>query len=213
MASIQSWFGAPRDGGVRRHEGVDIFAPRGTAVYTVADGVVKTAGWKPVGGNVVWVESADGRYEYYYAHLNRIQVRKGQRVRAGDRLGTVGNTGNARAASPHLHFAIYRPGRRVPVNPAPLLEDPALADDGGKDGDLTELLVNPGSLGRWARVSVESVRLRGSPSTDGRVVAEVRADTPLFLLGGVGDWHRVVLKNGTTGFVAARFLMQSDDAQ
>jgi murein DD-endopeptidase MepM/ murein hydrolase activator NlpD len=210
VASIQSWFGAPRDGGARSHEGVDIMAPRGTSIYAVVDGRVASATWTPVGGNVVWLESTDGVYSYYYAHLDRVQVRRGQRVRAGDRLGTVGNTGNARAASPHLHFAIYRPGR-IAVDPASFLEDPPEAVDGGGSGDLTELLVDPASLGRWGRVAVESVRLRDSPSATGDVLAELHADTPLFLLGGVGDWHRVVLLNGTSGFISARFLMQSDD--
>jgi murein DD-endopeptidase MepM/ murein hydrolase activator NlpD len=207
--SIQSWFGDARDGGARSHEGVDIFAPRGTAVYAVVDGHVSSVQPTPIGGNVVWLEAEDGTYTYYYAHLERKHVRQGQRVRAGDRIGTVGNTGNARGSSPHLHFAIYLPGR-IPVDPAPLLENPPEADDSGGEADLTELLVNTASLGRWARVTVASVRLRGSPSVDGSVLAELRADTPLFLLGGVGDWHRVVLRNGTSGFVSARFLMHSD---
>lgn len=211
MSSIQSWFGAARDGGARSHEGVDIFAPRGTPVYAVVDGRVVSAGWTPVGGNFVWLESSKGDYTYYYAHLDKRQIARGARVKAGDKLGTVGNTGNARAASPHLHFAIYRPGRKRAVDPAPVLEKTAPeADDGGSDGDLTELLVNPASLGRWARVSVESVRLRGSPSLDGKLLTDLGVDTPVFLLGGVGDWHRVVLPNGTMGFVAARFLVQSD---
>jgi peptidoglycan LD-endopeptidase LytH len=205
MSSIQSWFGDVRDGGIRSHEGVDIFAPRGTLVYAVVDGRVASAEVTPVGGNVVWLDAADGTYTYYYAHLDRLHVRRGQRVSAGERIGTVGNTGNARAARPHLHFSIYLPGR-VPVDPAPLLETPPESDGGGDGADLTELLVNTESLGHWARVTAGNVRLRRSPGTDGSVLAELRADTPLFLLGGVGEWHRVVLRDGTSGFVVARFL-------
>jgi peptidoglycan LD-endopeptidase LytH len=199
LRAVGSWFGDPRDGGVRGHEGVDIFAPRGTPVVAVAPGHVTTARHTPVGGNVVWVQDATTELSYYYAHLDEILVREGTAVAAGDTLGTVGNTGNARGVRHHLHFGIYRPGR-IALDPAPLLASSSLA---------IEVDIEPSSalLGRWARVSADRVRLRSSPTLAGAVLAELNAATPVFVLGGVSDWHRVLLRDGTTGFVSARFTL------
>ena len=97
---IASFWGDARAGGSRRHEGVDVFAKRGTPVLAVARGRVSKAGQNRLGGNVVWLNT--GRYNYYYAHLDSQFVQAGQRVKLGDTLGTVGNTGNARTTSPHL---------------------------------------------------------------------------------------------------------------
>jgi peptidoglycan LD-endopeptidase LytH len=109
--AIGSGFGDPRDRGARAHEGVDIFAPRGTPVLAVADGWVQKARNTPTGGLVIWLTDGTSALTYYYAHLDEIHVRAGAHVRAGDVIGTVGNSGNARGASPHLHFAVYRPAR------------------------------------------------------------------------------------------------------
>ena len=119
-SSIGGVFGDPRDDGARSHEGVDIFAPRGTPVVAVADGLIEQARNTPTGGLVIWQADASSSLTYYYAHLDELLVREGTYARAGDIIATVGNTGNARGAQPHLHFAIYRPGR-IPLDPEPLL--------------------------------------------------------------------------------------------
>jgi peptidoglycan LD-endopeptidase LytH len=106
-SSIQSFFNAPRDGGRRAHQGVDIFAKRGTLVTAAADGFVSSTGTNRLGGNVVWVARPLRREFHYYAHLDRQFVEPGTFVKAGDVIGTVGNTGNARTTPPHLHFGIY----------------------------------------------------------------------------------------------------------
>ena len=116
---IRSSFGAPRDEGRREHEGVDIFAPRGTHVVAAADGIVSSVGTNRLGGNVVWVARPLRREAHYYAHLEAQVVRAGTRVKTGDTLGTVGNTGNARTTAPHLHFGIYAAGGAV--DPLPYL--------------------------------------------------------------------------------------------
>ena len=121
---IGSGFGAPRDGGAREHHGVDIFADRGTPVRAVTDGRVRT-GTGGIGGNHVWLSSGMlgiGGARYYYAHLDDFSVESGSRVQAGDVIGTVGNTGNARTTPPHLHFGIYT--GFGPVDPAPFLGPP-----------------------------------------------------------------------------------------
>jgi murein DD-endopeptidase MepM/ murein hydrolase activator NlpD len=128
---VSSFFGAPRDGGTRHHEGVDIFAPRMTPVLAVADGRA-TPRENHLGGHTVWLSTSG--LSYYYAHLERAAVAAGQRVRRGDVLGYVGNTGNAITTDPHLHFGVYRWGHGA-IDPLPLLESRHF-DDADDDGDL-----------------------------------------------------------------------------
>src|SRR5437764_6122668 len=100
-----SW-GNPRSGG-RRHEGIDIFAPGGTAVLSATRGIVTRGGTNTLGGQVVWV-LGPGLEWHYYAHLDRYgEFHPGDIVHAGDVLGYVGTTGNARGGPPHLHYGIY----------------------------------------------------------------------------------------------------------
>jgi murein DD-endopeptidase MepM/ murein hydrolase activator NlpD len=94
----------------RQHNGVDYGAPTGTAVRTVGDGVVETAGWQNGFGNVVHVRHAGDRTTVY-AHLSKIDVKKGQRIEQGQRIGAVGATGWA--TGPHLHFEFRVGGRHV----------------------------------------------------------------------------------------------------
>jgi murein DD-endopeptidase MepM/ murein hydrolase activator NlpD len=107
---LQSVFGDPRDAGNRRHEGVDIFATRGTPVVAATSGLVTRVNRTGIGGNVVWVWDPSRGLMFYYAHLDEQHVTAGTRVSSGDVLGTVGNTGNARSTAPHLHFGIYQRG-------------------------------------------------------------------------------------------------------
>jgi hypothetical protein len=118
-SSIQSYFLAPRDGGRREHHGVDIFAPRGTPVVAAAGGLVASVADNRLGGRVVWVVRPRAGERHYYAHLDEQLVSPGTPVDAGDVLGTVGTTGNARGGPPHLHFGIYTGGG--PVDPLPYL--------------------------------------------------------------------------------------------
>ncbi|HLO66568.1 MAG TPA: M23 family metallopeptidase [Holophaga sp.] len=105
-AWIGPGFGSPRSGG-RRHQGLDIFAPRGAAVRSATEGAVARVGWDRLGGRVVTVLGPGGEW-HYYAHLETWgPVREGQRVKAGQLLGTVGDSGNARGTPPHLHYGIY----------------------------------------------------------------------------------------------------------
>ena len=96
---LQSW---------RAHNGVDYGAPAGTPVRSVADGVVETAGRQNGYGNVVQLQHGAGKTTIY-AHLTKIDVRQGQRIEQGQRIGTVGSTGWA--TGPHLHFEFRVGGR------------------------------------------------------------------------------------------------------
>ena len=115
--AIGSRWGAPRDGGARSHEGVDVFAERGTPVVAAAAGRVTRVQETPIGGLVVWLRPDDAAVSLYYAHLDRQLVEDGARVAAGDTLGEVGTTGNAAGTPPHLHFGVYGPGGAVDPEP------------------------------------------------------------------------------------------------
>jgi murein DD-endopeptidase MepM/ murein hydrolase activator NlpD len=114
-----SW-GNPRDGGRRKHRGIDIFAPKGTPLVAVADGIISYIGEQPKGGNCLWLTTEDGT-SFYYAHLDRwaAGLYEGIEVKSGDLLGYVGNTGNAISTPPHLHFGISDNDEMV--NPYPVL--------------------------------------------------------------------------------------------
>jgi len=115
--------------GNRRHEAIDILAPRGTPVIAADDGVVTKLFTSKPGGLTVYEFDPDQRFCYYYAHLDRYAagLHEGQLLRQGEVLGYVGTTGNAPKDTPHLHFALIRldADRRwwkgTYVNPYPLL--------------------------------------------------------------------------------------------
>jgi murein DD-endopeptidase MepM/ murein hydrolase activator NlpD len=103
--------------GRRAHAGVDLAAPRGTAIIATADGVITTAGRESGYGNIVRIRHEMG-YETVYAHQNRIRVKVGQRVSRGERIGDMGSTG--RSTGSHLHYEVRVNGQ--PVNPMTYLE-------------------------------------------------------------------------------------------
>ncbi|MHB8912730.1 MAG: M23 family metallopeptidase, partial [Lysobacter sp.] len=100
-------FGAPRSGD-RTHDGVDIFAPRGTPVLSATRGVVLSVRESGIGGRQIWV-IGPARERHYYAHLDHWApgLERGNVLHAGDTIGSVGDTGNARGTPTHLHYGIY----------------------------------------------------------------------------------------------------------
>ncbi len=119
-SNIGSLWGEPRDGGVRRHEGIDIFALKGSNIVAAADGVIGYIDETNIGGKVVSLRPDGIPISLYHAHLDQQLVRDGQRVKKGDVIGTVGNTGNAKTTPPHLHFGIYASGGAV--DPLPFVK-------------------------------------------------------------------------------------------
>jgi peptidoglycan LD-endopeptidase LytH len=112
---------APRGEG-RRHQGQDIFAPRGTPVLSATNGYVLRIGLNNLGGQTVSVIGSGGRV-YYYAHLDSYApgLEVGDWVSTRTVLGYVGTTGNAQGTPPHLHFGVYTVNGAI--NPLPLLTD------------------------------------------------------------------------------------------
>lgn len=109
-------FSERRGDGGRRHEAVDILAPRHTPVRAVEAGTIAKLFPSKAGGTTVYQFDPTGRFCYYYAHLQRYaeDLTEGQQVSAGEVLGYVGTSGNAPTGTPHLHFAIFEltPDRR-----------------------------------------------------------------------------------------------------
>ena len=118
---IADTWGAARSQG-RTHQGVDIFAKRGTAVLSTTEGIVYKVGTNTLGGKVVWVLGPNSS-RHYYAHLDDYaqHIQQGDWVEVGEVLGYVGNTGNAKGTPPHLHYGIYL--STGAINPYPFLSD------------------------------------------------------------------------------------------
>lgn len=129
---LPNTFDEARAGGARRHEALDIRAPRGTPVLSADTGRISKLFTSDAGGLTIYASEPSGRFVYYYAHLDRYdpRVREGMAVSRGDTIGYVGTTGNAPPNTPHLHFAVMKLGdpKRwwdgAPINPYPLLVNP-----------------------------------------------------------------------------------------
>ena len=147
MRDIGGRFGAPREGGRRSHDGIDVFAPRGTPVVASTDARVSRVRETKMGGRVVWLRDEKRRHSLYYAHLDRQFVESGQMVRVGDTIGLVGNTGNARRTPPHLHFGIYARGEG-PLDPFAFVDPPAKR--------LPQVPVDSMWLGSWVRLGTDA---------------------------------------------------------
>ncbi len=125
VADVYPSFGAPRSGG-RLHEGVDIMAPRGTPVRAAAPGYVVRVDPDAISVTTV----GDGGIRYFYTHFDSLPagLAEGQYVDVDTVIGYVGNTGNAAATAPHLHFGVYYGGLGewcgwLPLDPLPWLVD------------------------------------------------------------------------------------------
>jgi peptidoglycan LD-endopeptidase LytH len=127
-SALNASFDDPRGQG-RRHEAIDILAPRGTAVHATSDGRIAKLFTSAAGGLTIYQFDPAEEYCFYYAHLDAYvpDLTEGQQVVRGQTIGYVGTTGNAPATTPHLHFAIFKlgPERRwwegEALDPFPLL--------------------------------------------------------------------------------------------
>jgi murein DD-endopeptidase MepM/ murein hydrolase activator NlpD len=130
--ALTDTFTQSRAGGARPHDAIDIMAARGRAVLAAADGRIEKLFTSEEGGLTIYERSSDGRRIYYYAHLDAYApgLAEGQSVRRAQKIATVGSSGNADPAAPHLHFAVHEMAEGEPwykgraINPYPLLARP-----------------------------------------------------------------------------------------
>lgn len=193
---IQSFWGADRDNGLRSHEGVDIFAPRRTPALAVADGTITRVTVNKLGGNVVFLRPEKKNYNLYYAHLDEQLVIEGQKVKAGDTIGLVGNTGNAITTSPHLHLGIY--SSSGPINPLPFVKQTST--------DLPPIKSATSNLGKFMRVGSRSASVRSGLLPDSEVVATLAPTTLVEIESANQSSYRVTLPNGSFGFLNSSSL-------
>jgi murein DD-endopeptidase MepM/ murein hydrolase activator NlpD len=112
---ITSYFGkrkSPFTGRRVMHEGLDIAANTGTPVIATADGIVSRAGYNPGYGKMVTIDHGYG-YRTIFGHNSKVLVKSGQRIKRGDRIALVGNTGQS--TGPHVHYELRMNG--VPIDP------------------------------------------------------------------------------------------------
>ncbi|MFH1572620.1 MAG: M23 family metallopeptidase [Acidobacteriota bacterium] len=199
--AIWSGFGEQRDGGRRKHHGIDIFAPRHTPVLAPSRAYVRRIADTGAGGRVVWLYDPKRSLHLYFAHLQTQDIRSNIWVDTGQLIGTVGNSGNARTTRPHLHFGIYSRGTG-PVDPhyyvAETRTEPA------------PISANTEVLGRWMRSSVEPVPLRASWGATRGESPSLERHLPLMVLAATRNLYRVRLPDGASGYVPARSLEMTD---
>jgi peptidoglycan LD-endopeptidase LytH len=192
-SAIKSGFGVDRDAGKRRHEGIDIFAPKGTPVLAATRGRITNVGENGLGGRVVWEWDDERNQSLYYAHLDVQLAREGMMVERGDTIGLVGNTGNARTTPSHLHFGIYRRGEGA-IDPYGFVHQPP--------SKTLLLSADTGQLGKLARITNPTARLK--TSFDARAPGSpLERETIVRIEAGSADQFRVELPDGLTGFVSS----------
>ncbi|MEC9158984.1 MAG: M23 family metallopeptidase [Bacteroidota bacterium] len=99
---------------LKMHKGMDFTAPIGTEIYATGDGVVERVGWVGGYGKTIMINHGFG-YKTRYAHCSKYKCRKGQKVKRGDLIGFVGNTGQS--TGPHLHYEVFKNKKQInPVN-------------------------------------------------------------------------------------------------
>jgi murein DD-endopeptidase MepM/ murein hydrolase activator NlpD len=200
--SIQSFYGDPRDGGRRLHEGVDIFAKKGTPVVAPTDGVVTRTGNTRLGGKVVWMYDRKRQHSYYFAHLDSQYVSGGETVLQGDTLGIVGNTGNARFTPPHLHFGIYQSRSKNPLYYISTLE--SLVDTSPLD---TSFQVNT------FRVVGKKPVLKSGPGPKHQEIKTLTPDTFVRVVAQSGGWYRVSLGDRSEGYLQKKDVSLADSGR
>ena len=190
---VWSVWGDPRGGGKRKHKGIDIFAKRGTPLLAIAKGVITDVSDHGLGGKQVWLRDEKNNNSLYYAHLKEQLVVKGQQVAVGDTIGTVGNTGNASTTPSHLHFGIYRPNKKGPIDPLPFVKtyrNRFLNNTATLKFDI----INQG-------ITYNNANFRNKPNAKNSFIKKIANGQPIELLGAAGRWYHVRTMDGEVGFI------------
>lgn len=153
-----------------------------------------------LGGKAVFVYDAQNSFSLYYAHLDSQMVQNGQLVKAGDTIGLIGNTGNARGTVPHLHFGIYT--SHGAINPIEFINPVEKQPPG--------VIAPEENIGKWLHVT-SNTPLYSFPKKD--KINELRINEPAFVLGAMSSYYRVLLFNGMTGYAFSKNFSSSPVSQ
>ncbi|QJD94473.1 M23 family metallopeptidase [Mucilaginibacter robiniae] len=190
---IGSFWGDSRDAGGRRHEGVDIFAPKGTPALAAADGTVTRVTENKLGGKVVFMHPDNENYTLYYAHLGKQLVQDGETIHAGDTVGLIDNTGNAKNTPSHLHFGIYTFGQGA-VDPLPFVNREIKTP---KPINAPLELLNA-----TAHTTTKNNKLYTEPNETSLVKEILPVNTIINIEAATDSWYKAVLPNGLQGFIS-----------
>ncbi len=188
---IGSFFGDPRDGGRRKHKGVDVFARRGTPVVAISEGVVSRVREGGLGGKTVWVRDHERSINQYYAHLDTQMVERGQHIKPGDILGLVGNTGNARTTPPHLHFGLYVRSQGA-VDPQPYIS---------RTPTLRNEVVSTIQKNESRRSRTYTTTLYEGPDRKSAAIRTLPPHQYFKIVSESGSYYRVALPDGPEGYI------------
>jgi murein DD-endopeptidase MepM/ murein hydrolase activator NlpD len=200
--SIGSKFGAPRDGGRRKHNGVDIFAPRHTPVVSPSKSAVVYVGDTRIGGKVIWLYDSRRNIYLYFAHLQRQDVKKHQVIKTGQVIGTVGNSGNAKTTPPHLHFSVTKRGEGW-IDPHSYIAETNHVPEA--------LAVDPGLLGKWVRSKTKGVPIKRLSGTHLKPMAALDRYSPVKVLAAAGKMYRVISPDGVSGYIPSGSVEPIDE--
>jgi peptidoglycan LD-endopeptidase LytH len=191
-SNIGSFWGDNRDNGERKHEGIDIFAPKRSPLVAAANGTVTRVEEYGLGGKVIFLTPDNEDYSLYYAHLDKQLARPGQRVKMGDTIGLIGNTGNAATTASHLHFGIYTYAGAI--NPLPFVNRVSKAPE-----QITAPLTYIDKLVR----NIKASKVYSQPSTNAIQTSPIEPNTLLRVEAATASWYKVSLPDGTKGFIAS----------
>ena len=192
-SSIISFWGDGRDNGGRKHEGIDILAPKHSPAIASASGVITRVNESALGGKIIFMRPDNASYTLYYAHLDSQIVKEDQRVKTGDILGLTGNTGNAKFTVSHLHFGIYT-NNYVAMDPLYFVKNDYK--------EPPKLLVPLNNLNTWMR-SGKGARLYTDQTAGTTTFFPLDENTLLKPEAVTGNSYRVILPDGKKGFIAA----------
>jgi murein DD-endopeptidase MepM/ murein hydrolase activator NlpD len=197
--SIGSFYGDARDGGKRKHEGIDIFAQKGTLVIAPTAGTITKVGTSSLGGKVVWMNDTKRRHSYYFAHLDSQIARAGMKVKQGDPIGTVGNTGNAKYTPSHLHFGVYAQSSKDPVAYIRTME--RLVNKLAPDTLFQSVVF---------RTNQKTVTVYAGPSAKLPQKRKLEKDIYLKVIAQSNDWYRVRTAGDLEGFVEKKKVIAAE---
>lgn len=193
--TVGSFFGMDRDGGRRKHEGIDIFVPKRTPVVAITDGRITGVRENRLGGKVVFLTDNKRNFNLYFAHLDSQIVTVGKRVEVGDTLGLVGNTGNAKFTPPHLHFGIYSWGYGA-IDPFPFVAK--------SESDYPKITGSFSFLNISGKTKGKKTNIYNSPSKIDKPLTFLPKNTLLTVMALSGDYYKVLLPDGSQGYIKQR---------